>query len=239
MFRQLRTTVVVALLLSIGVADAAIRPIDTSKGVFRVSQQAHVDKVPIHSDDRKNNGIVNQARHSPSAALSVRGGVANTVSNALGGAVALALIEKVVKKGLAAAKIEFPGQLAACIVLFASLLLVETVSPALANGIFSALTPGSALLAKWLPVFFVPGLVLLPLSKPIGGSLEVSFMGSACRERFSARYISQSFFTINRFSKFSWSLPVVLSLPFCRRLIRSLPFAKPKERWSRPIRLVN
>ena len=176
MFRQLRTTVVVALLLSASLVDASIRPIDTSRAVFRVSQQSYVDKAAPHSDK---DALQNQAHRQPAAALSVRGGVANTVSNALGGAVALALIEKAVKKGLSAAKIDFPGQLAACIVLFGFLLLVETVSPALANGIFSALTPGSALLAKWLPVFFVPGLVLLPLSKPIGGALEVRIAARA------------------------------------------------------------
>jgi hypothetical protein len=115
-----------------------------------------------------------QQRLQSNPASSLRGGVvANTVSNAVAGAVALALIEKLVKQGLKSARIDFPGQLAACMALFASLLAIEVVSPSVANSIFNLLTPGSALLAKWLPVFFVPGLVLLPLSKPIGGGVEV------------------------------------------------------------------
>ena len=36
--------------------------------------------------------------------------------------------------------------------------------------------PGAALIAKWFPIFFIPGLVLLPLSPPIGGPSEVSVL---------------------------------------------------------------
>jgi len=37
----------------------------------------------------------------------------------------------------------------------------------------SVLSPGAALLAKWLPVFFVPSLVTLPLAQSLGSSTEV------------------------------------------------------------------
>lgn len=105
--------------------------------------------------------------------LALRGGVANTLSNAFAGSVVFALIEIGVKKSLAAANLKFPAQLGGCIFLFASLLLTEAVNPATANSIFSALTPGAGLLSKWLPVFFVPGLVMLPLSPSIGSGWEV------------------------------------------------------------------
>jgi hypothetical protein len=105
--------------------------------------------------------------------LSVRGGVANTWPNAILGAAVFAVIENGVKRSLKAADLNFPAQLASCIFVFAFLLLTEAVSPELANGIFSALTPGAGILAKWLPVFFVPALVMLPLSPSIGSSFEV------------------------------------------------------------------
>lgn len=211
MFRKSVVVAAIAAVLAVQCAssEASIRPMDISKPAFQRGQQVVANDVkfdarhPIHTK-----------RH-PSKALEVRGGVANTLTNAVAGSVALALIEKAVKKGLAMAKIEFPGQLAACIVLFSFLLLVETVSPALANGIFNALTPGSALLAKWLPVFFVPGLVLLPLSKPIGGAVEVcqGWRGSEDGRRntrtlpFHACYPSRS-------SKCCSLLPRALSSPF-------------------------
>jgi hypothetical protein len=172
MFRKTTFVVIFAALFasSFEVVDASIRPLETSKPSLRRNQKLNVNRGKLSFDE---NFALKKQQATQSAALTVRGGVANTFTNAIAGSVALALIEKAVKKGLAAAKIEFPGQLAACIVLFSSLLLIETVSPSTANGIFNALTPGSALLAKWLPVFFVPGLVLLPLSKSIGGSMEV------------------------------------------------------------------
>ena len=119
--------------------------------------------------------------------LSLRGGVANTLSNALVGTAVMAVLEKVVKKGLAAADIKFPAALGGCIFLFFAMLLTEAVSPKSAAWIFDALTPGSAFLAQWLPVFFVPGLVMLPLAPSVGNSFEVGqnrgcFVGRRCRQ---------------------------------------------------------
>jgi hypothetical protein len=114
-----------------------------------------------------------EASQSSQKSLSVRGGVANTYPNAILGAAVFAVIENGVKRTLKAADLNFPAQLASCILVFAFLLLTEAVSPELANGMFSALTPGAGILAKWLPVFFVPALVMLPLSPSIGSSFEV------------------------------------------------------------------
>jgi hypothetical protein len=98
----------------------------------------------------------------------------NAMAGALGGVIAMGLIEKATKEGLRAAHIQFPSQLAGCAVLFAFLLLAEAISPDLANGIFNSLAPGAGILAKWLPVFFVPGLAMLPLAPSMGSGIEVS-----------------------------------------------------------------
>lgn len=50
------------------------------------------------------------------------------------------------------------------------LVTLEKLSPATAKKGLSLLEPGSALLAKWLPVFFVPTLVVLPLSPAPSGA---------------------------------------------------------------------
>jgi hypothetical protein len=126
-----------------------------------------------HSRSSARLSVEKEASLSSQKSLSVRGGVANTYPNAIAGAAVFAVIENVVKRSLKAANLNFPAQLASCIFVFAFLLLTEAVSPELANGMFSALTPGAGLLAKWLPVFFVPALVMLPLSPSIGSSFEV------------------------------------------------------------------
>jgi len=72
--------------------------------------------------------------------------------------------------------IPFPSSLAGCGTLFASMLLLDAVSDEKwGAGLYKALNPGAMLLAKWLPVFFVPSLVLLPLASGLGDAFEVRF----------------------------------------------------------------
>jgi hypothetical protein len=99
----------------------------------------------------------------------------NGLPKALAGVMTFAMIEKLVKMTLQQLKIVYPAQLGACIVLFVLLCITDTlISSSFASNMYSFLTPGAALLAKWFPIFFIPGLVLLPLSPPIGGTTDVS-----------------------------------------------------------------
>jgi len=41
------------------------------------------------------------------------------------------------------------------------------------EGLYRVLNPGATLLAKWLPVFFVPSLITLPLASGLGNAREV------------------------------------------------------------------
>jgi putative effector of murein hydrolase LrgA (UPF0299 family) len=59
--------------------------------------------------------------------------------------------------------IAFPSALAGMVGLFFGLVLANGVSPALGATAVGALSPGAALFTKWLPLFFVPSLVTLPL----------------------------------------------------------------------------
>lgn len=52
--------------------------------------------------------------------------------------------------------------------LFTSLVTLDTVAPAAARATIGVLTPGASLLAKFLPLFFVPSLVVLPLQPAPG-----------------------------------------------------------------------
>ena len=72
--------------------------------------------------------------------------------------------------------IAFPSSLAGCGALFASMLLLTSVNEELGEGVYGLLNPGATLLAKWLPVFFVPSLITLPLASGLGDAWEVSFM---------------------------------------------------------------
>lgn len=62
--------------------------------------------------------------------------------------------------------VAFPSSLAACSYLFGALLLIPPPSGGESNlnVVAQFLQPGAALLAKWLPLFFVPSLITLPLA---------------------------------------------------------------------------
>jgi hypothetical protein len=114
---------------------------------------------------------------SQEEALSQRGGGESAKqSDAVTGAVIMALIERGINKLFVTKGIKFPSALAGCIALFFSLLLADGVSPGLGESMFVRLTPGSVLLAKWLPAFFVPGLAMLPLAPSVGSAMEVCFL---------------------------------------------------------------
>lgn len=153
-----------------GSIDQAFSP-GTAYSQLNNRQSHHTTKVDGRADDN----ILDKKQIPHHDVIDkIRGGqVANTLPNALAGAVFMAVIEKVVKEGLKAANIKFPAALGGCIFLFFSMVLLDLVSPSTAALLFQALTPGAGLLAKWLPVLFVPGLVMLPLSPPIGGTVDI------------------------------------------------------------------
>ena len=69
--------------------------------------------------------------------------------------------------------IPFPSSLAGCGTLFTFMILLNTINEKWGDGVYDMLNPGATLLAKWLPVFFVPSLITLPLASGLGNALEV------------------------------------------------------------------
>lgn len=123
---------------------------------------------------------VNVETTTTTTTLSTRGGgglsTSSIPTNAIAGALVMTMIERGIFYLLKANGSKLPAQLGGCIALFVFLLLADVVRPGLGQSIFVSLSPGSALLAKWLPVFFVPGLAMLPLAPSVGSSIEVSLL---------------------------------------------------------------
>ena len=94
--------------------------------------------------------------------------------DAISGIVAMGLLEAGLKRFFKAANINFPSMLGGCMLLFVVAVLAETIHPGWGDSIHDFLAPGSALLSKWLPSFFVPGLAMLPLAPSMGTGLDVS-----------------------------------------------------------------
>ena len=85
----------------------------------------------------------------------------------------LVTMDVVLRKVFKKASISFPSSLAGCGALFATLLAVNQINVDLGEKFYNTLSSGAAVLAKWLPVFFVPSLVTLPLAPSMGSAAEV------------------------------------------------------------------
>ena len=96
--------------------------------------------------------------------------------DAISGIVAMGLLEAGLKRFFKASNINFPSMLGGCMLLFVVAVLAETIHPGWGDRIHDFLAPGSALLSKWLPSFFVPGLAMLPLAPSMGTGLDVSLV---------------------------------------------------------------
>ncbi|KAL3807194.1 hypothetical protein ACHAXA_008906 [Cyclostephanos tholiformis] len=111
--------------------------------------------------------------------FTLRGGDGDIVNadipkaNELVGAAFFTALQIVLNKVFRANKITFPAMLGCTILVFSSLVLAEIFFPGMGESAFQLLTPGSSLLAKWLPVMFVPGLAMLPLAPSIGSAVDV------------------------------------------------------------------
>jgi hypothetical protein len=79
------------------------------------------------------------------------------------------------RRAFKALGIAFPSQLGGCVILFTLwTLLSATGGNKVADFMVNTLTPGAGWLAKFLPVFFVPGLAMLPVAPSVGSFVEVS-----------------------------------------------------------------
>lgn len=86
----------------------------------------------------------------------------------------LIILDVALRKAFKKAAISFPSSLAGCGALFATLLAANQINAELGDNLYNILSPGAGVLAKWLPVFFVPSLVTLPLAPSMGSALELA-----------------------------------------------------------------
>jgi putative effector of murein hydrolase LrgA (UPF0299 family) len=92
-----------------------------------------------------------------------------TISTSIISASALVVLDIAFRRLFQRLAISFPSSLGGCCALFLTLLTLP-----FGQDLFNVLSPGAALLAKWLPVFFVPSLITLPLVGSVGSAAEVN-----------------------------------------------------------------
>ncbi|KAH7444833.1 hypothetical protein KP509_02G093900 [Ceratopteris richardii] len=73
-------------------------------------------------------------------------------------------LDKLLKKGFLAAAIRFPSALFGMFSIFSLLLLLDVTKPEAASAVVNFFAPATVFIQRWLPLFYVPSLVVLPLA---------------------------------------------------------------------------
>ncbi|GMQ04085.1 hypothetical protein CsSME_00049626 [Camellia sinensis var. sinensis] len=73
-------------------------------------------------------------------------------------------MDKVLKKAFMAAAIKFPSALFGMFCVFTILMVLDSTVPAAATSLMNFFEPALLFIQRWLPLFYVPSLVVLPLA---------------------------------------------------------------------------
>ncbi|KAH0879749.1 hypothetical protein HID58_067143, partial [Brassica napus] len=103
--------------------------------------------------------------------------------------------DQFLKQAFVAASIKFPSALFGMFCIFSVLMILDTVVPAAATGMMNFFEPAFLFIQRWLPLFYVPSLVVLPLSVrdiPAASGLKICYivaggwLASLCVAGFTA-----------------------------------------------------
>lgn len=72
--------------------------------------------------------------------------------------------DKLLKKAFVAASIKFPSALFGMFCVFSVLTALDYTAPSFAKGVMDFFEPATLFIQRWLPLFYVPSLVVLPLA---------------------------------------------------------------------------
>ncbi|KAL0554508.1 hypothetical protein IC582_008430 [Cucumis melo] len=87
--------------------------------------------------------------------------------------------DKLLKGAFVAAAIKFPSALFGMFCIFSVLLVLDSTIPAAATGVMNFFEPALLFIQRWLPLFYVPSLVILPLSVkdiPAASGIKICFI---------------------------------------------------------------
>lgn len=88
-------------------------------------------------------------------------------------------MDKLLKKAFVAAAIKFPSALFGMFCIFSVLIILDSTVPSAATALMNFFEPAFMFIQRWLPLFYVPSLVVLPLSVkdiPAASGIKISLI---------------------------------------------------------------
>jgi len=103
--------------------------------------------------------------------------------------------DKFLKKAFVAAAIKFPSALFGMFCIFSVLITLDATVPSAATALVSFFEPALLFIQRWLPLFYVPSLVVLPLAVkdvPAASALKIGLiLGQSFFLLFHAELLSK------------------------------------------------
>ncbi|KAK1435944.1 hypothetical protein QVD17_01717 [Tagetes erecta] len=137
---------------------------------------------PQSPKTHSNQMLLLQSTDSNSSITFTSNGILPTVLGVMHLVVSLGIIlamDKVLNLAFAAAAIKFPSALFGMFCIFSVLMILDVTVPAAANGLMNFFEPALMFIQRWLPLFYVPSLVVLPLSVqdiPAASGVKICFI---------------------------------------------------------------
>lgn len=88
-------------------------------------------------------------------------------------------VDKFLKKAFVAAAIKFPSALFGMFCIFSVLMILDSTIPVAATNLMNFFEPALLFIQRWLPLFYVPSLVVLPISVrdiPAASGLKICYI---------------------------------------------------------------
>ncbi|KAL5545078.1 hypothetical protein UlMin_008862 [Ulmus minor] len=119
-------------------------------------------------------------------------------------------LDKILKKAFVAASIKFPSALFGMFCIFSILIILDSTVPVVATGLMNFCQPALVFIQRWLPLFYVPTLVVLPLSVrdiPAAAGIKIGFIiaGGWLATGFIAIAIRKMLSPFSTIELWSWS----------------------------------
>ncbi|XP_043694263.1 plastidal glycolate/glycerate translocator 1, chloroplastic-like [Telopea speciosissima] len=88
-------------------------------------------------------------------------------------------MDKILERAFLAAAIKFPSAIFGMFCVFSILMILDSVLPSAATSLMNFFEPANMFIQRWLPLFYVPILVVLPLAVkdiPVASGVKICFI---------------------------------------------------------------
>ncbi|KAJ7953378.1 Plastidal glycolate/glycerate translocator 1 chloroplastic [Quillaja saponaria] len=132
-----------------------------------------------HRENRSSREILMKSTGADSGSTSTVSQSVFALSHLLVSLGIILAMDKFLKRAFVAAAIKFPSALFGMFCIFFVLIILDSTVPSAAKSLVNFFEPALMFIQRWLPLFYVPSLVVLPLSVkdiPAASGIKISFI---------------------------------------------------------------